>query len=288
MKFLLINGKTIWKRFLTVLGSAFSALSVILSFRTWDEIGIKTFTAKVIIFFLIFLISVLVSILWIRFQTEHQVWKNGCGEISVCYNDLMKISFSDKISSYRNIVISVNTAFDTLVDADITVTHPLVSPNSLHGIWIQQFLEHSKWSRETLGSEIKKALKDITPSYYTKKSRGNNAVYEIGTVVPISYKTGLTFFLIAVANYDSTNVAHSTKQDIVHCAEQLVKYCDAHGNGYDVYIPLFGTRLSRANLTYQKALKIIQNIFELNEEFIHCKMKIVIYEKDRSNISLFE
>lgn len=51
MKFLLINGKTIWKRFLTVLGSAFSALSVILSFRTWDEIGIKTFTAKVIIFF---------------------------------------------------------------------------------------------------------------------------------------------------------------------------------------------------------------------------------------------
>lgn len=163
MKFLLINGKTIWKRFLTVLGSAFSALSVILSFRTWDEIGIKTFTAKVIIFFLIFLISVLVSILWIRFQTEHQVWKNGCGEISVCYNDLMKISFSDKISSYRNIVIPVNTAFDTLVDADITVTPPLVSPNSLHGIWIQQFLEHSKWSRETLDSEIKKSLKRYYP-----------------------------------------------------------------------------------------------------------------------------
>ena len=60
-------------------------------------------------------------------------------------------------------MIPVNTAFDTLVDADITVTPPLVSPNSLHGIWIQQFLEHSKWSRETLDSEIKKALKDITP-----------------------------------------------------------------------------------------------------------------------------
>lgn len=66
-----------------------------------------------------------------------KLWSRGSGAIFTCYGDLFAIARHD--TEYKKIVvIPVNTTFDTIVeDAGTQQQAPLVSPNTLHGMWIR-------------------------------------------------------------------------------------------------------------------------------------------------------
>lgn len=67
-----------------------------------------------------------------------KLWSRGGGAIFTCYGDLFDIARHD--TEYKKfVVIPVNTTFDTIVeDAGTQQQAPLVSPNTLHGMWVRR------------------------------------------------------------------------------------------------------------------------------------------------------
>lgn len=77
----------------------------------------------------------------VYFKRTKTIWESPSGKIKVCYSDIMKDGFDKRNKEEKLFVIPVNSCFDTIVDEDIsTCSKPLVSPNSLHGRWIKQWL----------------------------------------------------------------------------------------------------------------------------------------------------
>ena len=68
MKFieiLLKNVKSIGKTALAFSSASFSVLSIILSFITWEEMGVENIFVKMLIFVLIIIMALIGSTLWI-------------------------------------------------------------------------------------------------------------------------------------------------------------------------------------------------------------------------------
>ena len=59
------NLKTIGKTWFIFMGSIFSALSVILSFISWEDIGISKTCNKILGFIIIIVVTLVVAIIWI-------------------------------------------------------------------------------------------------------------------------------------------------------------------------------------------------------------------------------
>lgn len=60
-----------------------------------------------------------------------------------------------------------------------------------------------------------------------------------------------------------------------------------YGQGYELYLPLLGSGLSRANLSHKKSLQTIEAVLQLHNEKIHGEINVVIYHKDKTKVSIF-
>ena len=139
-----INIKNINKSCLVIAGSLFSMLSVVLSFVTWEELGIKRMFIKGILFGAILIISLIAGAFWVCILKKNNlVWSNGDGQINICYADIMKIAFPKASKGKKIVVIPVNTCFDTIVDENLAeCDKPLVSPITVHGLWVKNMVKH--------------------------------------------------------------------------------------------------------------------------------------------------
>ena len=67
-------------------------------------------------------------------------------------------------------------------------------------------------------------------------------------------------------------------------------YCfdgiDKYGQGYNLYLPLMGTGMSRINLSYQDSLDLITSTLLENKNLIHGKISIVIQPNVIDTINL--
>lgn len=288
------NVENIGKASLAIAGSSFSILSIVLSFVTWEEFGITSTCSKVIIFWIILIVSLLVGILWIYvLKRSNMVWSNGDGKINICYADIIKLAFPKKGKGRRIIVIPVNTCFDTIVDENIALyDKPLVSPTTVHGLWVKNMIKHGT-SISDIDSAIDNyvRIKNIIPIKELtcrEKSRGKLKCFENGTTVIIEGKNNVEFFLVALSEFDDNNKAQSSKEEVIECIEKLLDFYDGNGQGYEMFITLMGTGRSRAGLTHEESLQIIKSVFSLHSENIHGTINIVIYSKDRDKVSIFD
>jgi len=164
IKVVKINIKTIFKNTVLLTNCIFSILAIILSFITWEELGVNKIQNRINILVGIILISIILSIIYISLlKKTNTIWQNGGKKITLCYGDIMKVAFPRRNKKNRIVVIPVNTSFDTIVDEDITsVDKPLISPISLHGQWIKRILKSSK-TLEQLDKDmiVTSALKTI-------------------------------------------------------------------------------------------------------------------------------
>lgn len=135
MKVLIVkrNLETIGKAWLIFMGSIFSFLSVVLSFVSWEDVGINKTCNKIIIFVIIVVSTLVAATIWIcMFRRGNTIWENASGKVTVRYDDIMKIAFPKKYRENKIVVIPVNTCFDTQVDEDIArCDKPLVSPKTM-------------------------------------------------------------------------------------------------------------------------------------------------------------
>ena len=297
MKFieiLLKNVKSIGKPALAFSSASFSVLSIILSFITWEEMGVENIFVKMLIFVLIIIMALIGSTLWISvFKRKRLLWTTGDGRVTVCYSDIMKLSFPKKKTVKKIVVIPVNTCFDTIVDENISLyDKPLVSPTTVHGLWIKNMVKHG-FNINDIDIAIDKSisLRGINPVKELsrqEKKRGKLKCYENGTIAVVEGKNNVEFYLLALSEFDENNKAQSSKDEVIKSLRSLLEFYDVNGQGYQMYITLMGTGRSRAGLTHHDSLQTITSLFSLYSEKIHGDINIVIYKKDRDKVSIFD
>lgn len=240
-----------------------------------------------VFFFIIFLISFVVT----KFKRKNIIWQKNAWSLSVIYGDIFNLKSNKKDSKKKYVVIPVDTQFMTHVDEDTSrVKNPCVSKNTLHGKFVKKFYETE--SKElALDSEIANyiTLKGYQPdsSQMAKYQNPQKNRYEIGTVVEVTPNNDTNILLLAVSEFDENNNAHSSKEFLIKSLVSLLQFYDKNCQGNDLYIPLIGTSLSRADLSDEESLLIIRATIEQNLDLVHGNVNIVVYEKNKNSVSIF-
>lgn len=264
-------------------------LSISFLFVTWDDIGITSLDNKVELVIVMITILLFWSILWICFiRRKKVIWQSASGKITVRYADLLEESFQEK-KTESLYVIPVNSAFDTVVDEDISLCDkPLISPYSLHGRWMKKMIERGKGIDE-IDEEIKTCLqrqKKIPCELLHDKEKGKREIYDLGTIAMVKGYSKNIFLLLALTNFDENNIAHVSVENMELVIRELIYFYDQHGQGHELVIPLMGTNFSRAGLTHDDSLRIIASMFQLYGDRIHGDVSIIIYKGDKDKVTI--
>ena len=165
-----INCKYIFTISLRIVSACFSIATVALALVAWEDLGLTDLRCKILTMIIVLLIAVFVSFLYTMLKRRRILWSSGGRTIEICYQDILKLASSKIHSSHKNIIIPVNTSFDTIVDRNLEQPKPLVSSESLHGSWIEMMLANGH-SREELDEKIEQYLQANYPDQGEQRSK---------------------------------------------------------------------------------------------------------------------
>ena len=276
------------KRFLELLRNTaypiYTAITIVLSFWSWDQMGITQGCCKAWILFGVIPLSALIAWLILRFTNKRIVWKQGNAAIILRYDDLHFIAFpkqKNKQKKKRIVLVSMNTHYDTLVN------NRVVSAASVHGQWIG-WMKAAGIEPDELNRRIQVAAREQNLcSIRTDQKEGNKEAYPRGTIIELDHKN-TRFFLLALSEFDDNLNAQTDREQLIEVVKEISDYYDKHGCGQPMYTPLIGTELSRANISERESIMIMKSIFQLYSEKIHNELNIVVYKKHRDQTSIFE
>ena len=217
--------------------------------------------------------------------TDHCIiiWKRGKNRVSLIEGDLFKYGFNNRTKTKNIVVIPVNTSFETHVTRKFErESNPIISDTSIHGQWLTRA---KKSGLTDLDHRILEGLNQegIAPSKLSESSNTKKSCYPIGTISVIEDKKSI-FYLLAISHFDKNNNAQSSPNDIKMAVKCLVEYHNIHGQGYPLYIPLLGTGLSRAGLSYQDSYEIIKETLLKNSMLIQGNIFIIFPLNELSEI----
>ena len=286
------NIRYIWRYWLRCIGIFTGILSVLFLFVSWDDIGVQNVFRKVMLLTMICLLLLIWAVLWVCiFKKQKVIWQSASGRIIVRYGDILQESFNLKNRSTQLYVIPVNSAFDTIVDSDISKhIDPLVSPNSLHGRWIKKMIDNGKRIEDidrAIQSDLNRQAKEVKKVYTSEeKKRGNKVSYELGTIATVKGQAHNTFLLLALTDFDKNNNAHVSVDDYERVIKALLDFYEHRGQGHELIIPLMGTNFANAGLNHEDSLRTITSIFRLRGNKIRGDVNIVIFKGDKDKVSI--
>lgn len=288
-----LNLRLIFFEFLAIAGFLYSSLSIVLSFISWDEMHIKSMAIKIVIIISILIVSIVLSFIHsIFFRKSKNVWRKGNNQVNILYGDVIKLGFKNK-KQERVVVIPVNDYFDTIIDsANAKIKNPLIEGSSIHGLWLQNFKDKYSCDSDKIYELIKQNLdlRDYVGEECNKekRKRGSLIKYPIGTIAEVdSPQNSTKYFLLAMSKFDDNNNAQSNKETIVEAVNMLIKYYDKYGQGAPMYIPLMGTKKSRADITHEQSLRLIKSCI-LNQNKIIGDFNIVVYNGDKDKVTIYK
>lgn len=263
----------------------FSGVGILLSFFSWQELGLDSIAVRLLILIAIFIGVVVFSLVGLCFSNRKTVWECGNDSVGLVYGDIIKLIFKRKKKQPNYaVVVPVNSDFDT------TCEHNLVAPSSIHGQWITHTL-NAGCTPEVLHDRIRLALNQqgISPILELsekEKPYGNRQRYPLGTIAKLPSSDNTAVYLLAISDFDKDFVAHSSKEACIEAIKKLITFHNVNGQGTELYLPLIGTGLSRLNLSHAEAIDMIVSACKLYQHNIHFRMNIVIRSKERSKIAI--
>lgn len=283
--FIKANLKYIGKWTSKIAGFLLSSLTLLLTFVSWDDLGLVSKCDRLLIFFVVLIVSIILSVFILLFRRSNVLWEKGAGKIIVIYGDILKIAFPKKDRGNKIVVIPVNTCFDTIVG------HGLVSEQTIHGKWIieseKKGVNMVELDRQIIQSIENQGIKYLESYSESQKSNGKQKRFAQGTVVSIEGNLGLTYYLLALSEFDQNLNAQCSKEDFISCIQSLMTFYDKNGQGRPIYLPLMGTGLSRVNISPEESLNILANIIKLNRNQIHGEVNIVVFSKQKNTVSIY-
>lgn len=278
-------GKNIW-------AILFGALSVFLTFISWDDFDVKDACTKIFILLSFIVCVTLLSIFIMLITQTETIWERGQAKLCVKYGDILSVGkkrmFFSRSTRNKLIVIPVNSHFDTIVE-DSTVPNPLVSAKTIHGKWLKSYEAEKNMSPAEIQSAIYAFLNAKGIQYQTDSNkRGSQRKYPIGTCAIMNGTNNVNYVLWALSDFNQTNVAHATKESVISSLVSLLGFINTQSQGDECYIPLVGTGLSRTSLSHKESLHTILSTIDLYREKLVGIVNVVIYNGDKSKVSIFD
>lgn len=270
----------------------FGLLSIFLTFVSWDNLESFDTCLKLKILLGILAIVAFFSCIWTLCSHSETVWKRGHAQVRVKYGDILHEAHRHKLlvgsPNERLIVIPVNTHFDTIVE-DASVPNPLVAAKSIHGKWLEQYMQDTHKSATEIQNDIFTFLDSKNVPYESvTRPKGSNRKYTLGTCAILRGTNNANFLLLTIAEFNDTNTACSTKESVISSIRSLLDFVNEQSQGIECYIPLMGTSLSRAINNHKESLHTILSTCDLYKEKIIGTLNVVIFKGDKSNVSIFD
>lgn len=284
IKYIKLQLKIFKEKFFIIYGAILSIISIISTFfpnllnnlfEKWQT-GLSYLLVSL-------LLTIIITIIYIYNYNQVEIINRSDKSLIIQYGNLFNFCKDNK---KKIVVINANTSFDTVVDTNESkIVNPLVSENTIHGKWIK-FINGYGISPEELNKELQENL-DSRNVCYTKitKDRGNNRVYEKGTIAIFEHDN-IIYYVLALSDFNDKNEAHCSKEDLINAIEKLIFFYDEKGMGYDIYLPLMGAGLSRTDISDQESLEIITSLFKYYFDRCRGNVNVVVYEKNRDKVSL--
>ena len=206
-------------------------------------------------------------------------------KIKTVIGDLFSYGFNNRKTEKNIIVIPVNTAFDTHITRKLEgESFPLVSEKTIHGQWLNRMKKAGN-DIELLNKRISTSLATLgfVPTGKALVGNGRTDTYPIGAISVIEYGNSI-YFLLAISEFDGNNNARSSEKQIELALNSLVEVYDRIGMGYNMYMPVIGTGLSRSGMTFYDSYSLIKNTLLSNSSNIHGTIHIVVHFNDKDKI----
>lgn len=279
--------------FVKSLSILFAILSAILLLIEKEDIGIDSRYKAVLVFIIALLIALVYAVIMVCVYKKIEIFNNGSGKLFLKYDDIWKIAFHNRKTkkvSKKIVVVSVNTTFDVIVDEDLSDGRkPLVSVNTLHGQWIKKMqgdgLDLGEINGGIQENLTRRGVSPLKILEKTHKTRGNLKDFEKGTIAVYEHND-IIFYLLALSQFDENNNAQNSKDELIKTIEQLIQFYYTNGQGYKLYIPLLGTGMSRTDISAEEALQTMVSCFKIFKSKILGDVNIIVYPKQRGNVSL--
>lgn len=277
---------------LELTGGVFTLWSTIALFVTFDNLFEETTWVLKLIFalliiLLVFVISFFVSAFTVLKQNIIELMDVGNQHhVYVQYGDVFSPDIIGKNASSqkRNILISVNRCFDTIVDDN------LISNCSLHGKAINILCEKEEFTPSKIDKEIQRQLKnkDYILVDRKQKPQGNLKRYSEGTVVEIKESADITFFFLGLTSFDNNLHPFITDEEYIIALAKALRYCLDRNQGYPVIIPLVGGGRAETKKHEKDILEFLIELIKLNKQSINCDIHIVVRESAKDSIPIFK
>lgn len=264
--------KRFWYYFNVAMASIASAATLFCSVAPGNWHGTETWCLAIVI--LVAIAIVCACYAWIQTVPKES--------ISIKINPNLRIDvFKGDLFEQKNIVvIPVNEYFDTHVN-DVIVAH-----NTIHGKFIDDnFRNDEDALYEQIDTQIKTIQDRLTVN--DRIHAGSRSVrYPIGTCADIQVD-GTTYVLFALTHFDHEDKAYLPKEEFAGAIIKLMNHLAAICNNRPVYMPLFGTGLSRLNETHQRVLLFIIDTISFSCPIaINAGLNIVVYPTDMAKVNL--
>lgn len=280
-----INGKVLFKCFVSVWGTLSAFASILLDFFSWDELGIQKVTLKIIIFSGIVILSLIVSASIVLIRNKKSIFGDTDKEIFIQYGDIIELGFDNRRKDKKIIVIPVNRCFD------LSCENNLISEKSIHGQWLNNYISSEK-DRVELHQKIEQCLSDCNAEYkeidFMDKKSGYLKRYSSGTIVELNETNGIIFYLWGVSEFDSNLKANSTEFDYFIALQNLIDYYDSHGQCIDLYCPVFGDHIIRPTRSTEDMLYFMVSLLRINKQKIHGNIHIIVHETKKADVAILK
>lgn len=225
---------------------------------------------------IVFLGLLLCCVVYACYMTWHKT------VVSFKFNDqfLLTVEEGDIFAKKGIIVIPVNEYFDTHIGDGI------ISPNSVHGKWINELFKDRIHVLDTL---ITQALQTTPPIASEIRQNAKSNKYELGTCVQIKEGNN-TYVLVALTHFDNDNHAYISKHEYAIVIDKLLDYLRILPIEAPIYMPLIGSGLSRLRRSSQRILHFLIDAidFKYSEYTFPKGVFIDIYNINQVNLNQLE
>ena len=286
IKSLLMRAKHNWKPFFTCLVTLWSVISallgLLLSFVSWEELQILRVRDRLLILLGLTILLLVVSMLWVLCQNFRQITgRKDCGVI-LEYGDVIKQAFSDR-THRRIVVIPVNRCFD------LTTEENLVNPSTIHGQWLARAVPTER-DRIQVQAQILQCLERQQAKHVhltrRQKPHGNLERYAAGTVAELPGPNNVTFYLLALAEFNQDLTVNCSEPDFYQVVQSLIEYYRCRGQSVELYCPLMGDHIVEPARDSRDVLALMLSILRFNRQKIHGKIHVVVYDQRKDDISI--
>jgi hypothetical protein len=249
-----------------------SAATLFCAVAPEDWLGTRTWCLTIAILAVILFICAYFA--WGQTKLKNRI------SIKISPNLRVNVFKGDLFQQNNIVVIPVNEFFDTHVD-DVIIAH-----RTIHGKFIDDFFRNNE---DELYRLIDAQINNIEGRVVVNNRRhagARNYKYPIGTCADVVVGDTI-YVLFALTHFDEEDKAYLPKEEFGNAIINLTNHLAAISNNRPVYIPLFGTGLSRLNETHQRVLLyIIDTISFSCPVSINAGMNVVIYPEDMVKVNL--